>query len=212
MRIGELSRRSGVPIPTIKFYMREGLVSQGERTGPNQAQYDEDHLRRIKLVRALVEAGGLSIAAAREVLVLMDSQVTDLGVLGKAQYALTPRKEEPAEPDEAGRWAAGRVEELIDGRGWAVKPTNPARRTLADALAALHRLGQEDFAPILREYAEVAERLAAVEVEAILRRPDPAAMAEAVVVWTAVGDTVLGSLRRLAQEAESARRLGPAEG
>jgi DNA-binding transcriptional MerR regulator len=25
MRIGELSRRSGVSVPTIKFYLREGL-------------------------------------------------------------------------------------------------------------------------------------------------------------------------------------------
>ncbi|WP_440071480.1 MerR family transcriptional regulator [Streptosporangium sp. OZ121] len=209
MRIGELSRRSGIPVPTIKFYMREGLVSQGERTGPNQARYDREHLRRIKLVRALVEVGGLSIAAAREVLRLMDSQGADLDTLGKAQYALTPRREQPAADDEAGEWAARQVDELIAERGWAVKSSNPARRTLADALAALHRLGQDDFLPLLREYTATTERLASVEVDALLERPDLISMAEAVVVWTAVGDAVLASLRRLAHEAETTRRLTP---
>ena len=47
MRIAELSRRSGVSVPTIKYYLREGLLAAGERTGPNQARYDEAHLRRL---------------------------------------------------------------------------------------------------------------------------------------------------------------------
>ena len=42
--MGELSRRSGVPIPTIKFYLREGLLPPGVATAANQADYDEEHL------------------------------------------------------------------------------------------------------------------------------------------------------------------------
>ncbi|WP_346281659.1 MerR family DNA-binding transcriptional regulator, partial [Pseudonocardia sp.] len=34
MRMAELSARTGVPIPTIKFYLREGLLPPGERTSP----------------------------------------------------------------------------------------------------------------------------------------------------------------------------------
>ncbi|MFB9679170.1 hypothetical protein [Streptosporangium vulgare] len=104
------------------------------------------------------------------------------------------------------------MDELIAERGWPVKSSNPARRALADALAALHRLGQDDFLPLLREYAATTERLASVEVDALLERPDLIGMAEAVVVWTAVGDAVLASLRRLAHEAETTRRLAPPEG
>jgi DNA-binding transcriptional MerR regulator len=40
MRIAELSRRSGVSVPTIKYYLREGLLPPGERTSPNQALYN----------------------------------------------------------------------------------------------------------------------------------------------------------------------------
>ncbi len=46
MRISELSRRSGVSIPTIKYYLRDGLLPAGRATAANQADYDEDHLRR----------------------------------------------------------------------------------------------------------------------------------------------------------------------
>ena len=37
MRIAELSRRSGDSIPSIKFYLREGLLPAGTATGRNQA-------------------------------------------------------------------------------------------------------------------------------------------------------------------------------
>ncbi|MFG2121903.1 MerR family transcriptional regulator [Streptomyces sp. NPDC048710] len=40
MRIAEPARRTGVPVPTIKFHSREGLLPPGERTGPDQVGYD----------------------------------------------------------------------------------------------------------------------------------------------------------------------------
>ncbi|GII54087.1 MerR family transcriptional regulator [Planotetraspora thailandica] len=213
MRIAELSRRTGVPIPTIKYYLREGLVPAGERTGPNQAQYGEAHVRRIRLARALVEVGGLSIASAREALTLMFSGgLSELDTLGKAQYAMTPAREPVGEHERDEAWddAVAEVDELVAKRGWQVKENNPARRTLAEALATLRRLGQDDYFALLDSYAEAADRLAAEEVEAVARRGDLDSVVEAVVVWTAVGDAVLASLRRLAQEAASTRLLGDA--
>ncbi|MFG1821649.1 MerR family transcriptional regulator [Microbispora bryophytorum] len=211
MRIAELSRRTGVPIPTIKYYMREGLLPQGERTGPNQARYGEEHVRRLRLARALVEVGGLPVASAREALALIfSSGVSEFDVLGKAQYALTPARERAGDDagDDACNEAAAQVDELIARRGWQVKPGNPARRTLADALATLRRLGEDDYLDLLETYAETAEQLAETEVRAISRRGDLHSMAEAVVIWTALGDPVIASLRRLAQEAQAARLLG----
>ena len=58
-------RHSGVPVPTIKYCLREGPPRPGELTSPDQAQYDESHLRQLQLIRALAEAGGLSIAHRR---------------------------------------------------------------------------------------------------------------------------------------------------
>src|SRR5712664_1393717 len=111
MRIAELSRDTGVPVPTIKFYLREGLIPAGERTSPNQMQYDETHVQRLKLVRALVDVGGLSVAGARNVLDGMGSpEISAVAAVGKAQYAMTAPREHL--DDEASRTAAAEVDAL----------------------------------------------------------------------------------------------------
>jgi DNA-binding transcriptional MerR regulator len=207
VRIAELSRDTGVPVQTIKYYLREGLLPPGERTSPNQAQYDQRHVRRLRLVRALVDVGGLSIAATRAVLARMDAPGTSvLDALGKAQYAITTPRDHLE--DEAWRAATQQVTDLIDRRSWKVRPTNPARQALAEVLATLHRLGQDSDLTVLDDYAEASERIAAAEVGIVLRQPDVDSMAEAVVIWTTLGDTLLAALRRLAQENEAAARLG----
>lgn len=211
MRIAELSQQTGVPVPTIKYYLRERLLPAGELTSPNQAQYDESHVRRVRLVRALVDIGGLSIAATREVLEHMHSPGrTTLETIGKAQFALSPRGEHV--DDEARRAASRRADELIERRGWQVRPTNPARESLAEVLASLQRLGQSDALGLVDEYAAVAERLAGAEVAAILRRGEVDSMAEAAVIWTALGDALLSALRRLAHESVATRLLAEAGG
>ena len=48
--VGELSRRSGVPVSTLHFYERKGLI-QSERTAGNQRRYRREVLRRVALVR-----------------------------------------------------------------------------------------------------------------------------------------------------------------
>ena len=37
MRISELARRSGLPVATVKYYLREGLLPAGEPTAATQA-------------------------------------------------------------------------------------------------------------------------------------------------------------------------------
>jgi DNA-binding transcriptional MerR regulator len=205
VRIAELSRSSGVPVGTIKYYVREGLIRPGALTSPNQAQYDEEHLRRLRLIRALVEVGELSIAETREVLGSIDSPGKTLHeTLGKAQQAVTPSV--VREVDEESWAAASRqVDELVRRRRWQVKSESPAAQLLTQVLAALHALGQEDLAALLDDYADAAERLADAEVRCVLRRPDVESMLEGVVVGVALGDTLLAALRRLAQANVSAR-------
>jgi DNA-binding transcriptional MerR regulator len=205
VRIAELSRLSGVPVGTIKYYVREGLIRPGELTSPNQAQYDEQHLRRLRLIRALVEVGELSIAETREVLGSIDSPGKTLHeTLGKAQQAVTPSV--VREVDEESWAAASRqVDELVRRRSWQVKSESPAAQLLTQVLAALHTLGQEDLAALLDDYADAAERLADAEVRCVLRRPDVESMLEGVVIGVALGDKLLAALRRLAQASVSAR-------
>jgi len=205
MRIAELSRRSGVPVPTIKYYMREGLVPQGERTSPNQANYDESHLRRLRLARALVDVGGLPVAVAHDVLQMLDDRRSNLhDLLGKAQYAATPRRETDTDTEEW-RQAEEDVRTLIAERGWVIRPGGPALLSLTETIALLRRLGQDSYLKLLGGYADAAERVANEEVAHVVAQPDIESMAEVVVVGTVLGDALLAALRRLAQESASSR-------
>src|SRR5262245_36454982 len=91
MSIAELSGRSGTSIPSIKYYLREGLLPTGNATGRNQAEYDEAHLHRLRLIRALLDVGGLSIAAVRDVLTAVDTpDLPGHHLLGAAHCAIAP--------------------------------------------------------------------------------------------------------------------------
>lgn len=204
--MAELSARSGVPIATIRFYMREGLVPAGQLTSPNQAVYDETHVRALKLVRTLVEVGGLPIVAVREVLARIEAKGGDrYASMGSVQYALTMRREVPE--DDTLLKARETVTALLENRNWQVRADNPARETLAQALATLHRLDQSDVAGKLDAYADAAHGLAKDEVEDLLQRDTVEAISQGLIAYDVLGDAMLSALRRLAQEDEVTKRL-----
>jgi DNA-binding transcriptional MerR regulator len=206
VRIGELSRRTGVPVPTIKYYVREGLLPTGELTSPNQASYSDAHERRLRLVRALLEVGGLSVATIRDVLLAVDDPDRSVHkVLGAVTDPLVPRYETGDEPPGAAR---RQVRELIARRGWEVDDDHPAAQALAEALAALERVGHGAFAEVLDDYAAAAEQVAAADLAHVGRRLGLDDLVEGVVVGTVIGDAMLAALRRLAQVDGSARAFG----
>ena len=89
MKISELSAATDVPVGTIKFYLREGLLPAGERTSRTTARYGQGHVERIRLVRALTDAGGLGIDQVRRVITVIDADDPPrLDVLATAQDAL----------------------------------------------------------------------------------------------------------------------------
>jgi DNA-binding transcriptional MerR regulator len=85
----ELSRATGIQVATIKFYLRERPLPAGERSGPKQSRYGEEHLRRLRLVRGLLEVGGLSLATARGVVDAVDSEIPLAHPFGVAQRSVS---------------------------------------------------------------------------------------------------------------------------
>src|SRR3954471_3306824 len=79
MKISELARATGVTVPTIKYYVREGLMAPGRQISATQAEYHEGHAERLRLVRALVEVGGVSLTVGGELLAAVDHAATDEG-------------------------------------------------------------------------------------------------------------------------------------
>lgn len=205
MRIAELSRRTGIPVPTIKYYVRERLLPPGELTSPNQAQYGDTHVRRLRLIRALVEVGGLSIAETRAVLASIDAPDKTLHERsGMVQHALT-RTLECGASEEACAAARKRVEELVERRGWFHHRDHPLWELLVQVVAALEELGQDEVIGLLDDYADAMEALAEKEVAAVRARKAPDAVLEGVVVGTILGESLLAALRRMAHANASAR-------
>jgi DNA-binding transcriptional MerR regulator len=204
MRMTELSQRSGVPIPTIRYYLREGLLPPGQFTSPNQATYDDTHVHRLTLIRAMVEVGEMPIASVRKLFLHLETKEgNEFGTLGLVQYALVRDLSPSADSD-----ALARVQDLLDRLGWQVREHNPARSVLAAAIETLERLGYDDVLGLLDHYAAAAGELAADEVDLVLARDGLEDRAGAVVVTGILGDAMLGALRRLAQENVTSTRLG----
>lgn len=57
LTIGELSRRTGVKVPTIRWYEQEGLIEEPGRTGGNQRRYGSADLERLSFIRHARDLG-----------------------------------------------------------------------------------------------------------------------------------------------------------
>ncbi|MBF6190884.1 MerR family transcriptional regulator [Nocardia implantans] len=208
MRIAELSRASGVPAATIKYYVREGLLPSGVRTHRNQAEYSDAHVGRLRLIRALVDIGGVSIEAAKELLAALDSgSLSARDALGHVQYALGGRRSPVG--DERRAAAADDVAALLDRRGWRIEDDSPALGTLVDVCAALRLLGHDEVVAALDDYASASEAIAVTDIALVRDEPGLERMTETAIVGTILGDTLLAALRRLAQEHLSSTLLPP---
>ncbi|MFF9852040.1 MerR family transcriptional regulator [Streptomyces litmocidini] len=210
MRIGELSRRTGVSVPTIKFYVREGLLPAGELTSPNQASYGETHVQRLRLIRALLDVGGLSVAAIRDVVTAVDDPGRPVHmVLGAATGPLVPRY--GREPDGGIEEARKTVAGLIEARGWHADTSGPASDALATALVALDELGHGRFVEVLDAYADAAEGVARADLDYVAHHVAREELVESAVVGTVLGDAIFAALRRLAHMDASNRTFGRTE-
>lgn len=210
VRISELSDRTGVAVPTLKYYRREGLLPSGVATAVNQADYDEGHVRRVRLIRSLLELGKLSIADVRSVLSAVDDESVSVHeAFGTAQDAMVndlPR-DSPTYRD-----ALDEVDRFVRRHRLRVRPEAAVRGLLADAIVFLGAFGQEDGnGRVETEIFDglLATALAQAEFE-IASVPDVsrAEQVEYSVVGTVAFEIAAAALRRMALEHESAKRFG----
>jgi DNA-binding transcriptional MerR regulator len=207
VKISELSRRSGVPVATIKFYLREGLLPAGRATAVTQAQYDSDHLHRLRLIRALIQIGGLSVAKAQEVLAAAEDITDRHALLGTTLWAIQPELAVDVEDPE---WIICKehVDSLLERMDWRVSSQSPVRNVLVNALQHLHRIGIDYGPDELLPYARLAADTALLDLDQLAELDNSMKLAERALVLTVLLEPVLLALRRLAQEHESALRFG----
>jgi DNA-binding transcriptional MerR regulator len=71
LKMSELAERSGVSAGTIKHYLREGLLGQGDdvvRTSRNMAYYPPDYVEKIRTIKRLQEERFMPLRAIKDAL------------------------------------------------------------------------------------------------------------------------------------------------
>ena len=76
--IANLSEYSAIPISTIKFYIRKGLLPKPLKTSNTGALYSMQHINRLKLIKKIQEEGSLSLNQIHEIINLMELQRNNL--------------------------------------------------------------------------------------------------------------------------------------
>ena len=200
MRISALAAEAGLPLATVKFYLREGLLHPGIATSATQASYDESHVRRLRLIRALTGSVGLSVQQTRLILELVDDPGDDLyATLGRAVSALPPAVHEASGNDPYPRARAA-----LEALGQVYDPRFAAVAQLESALAAAAAAGMPISKDRLLEYGRRLREIAAFDLERMPREPHAAV--EYTVLGTALYEPVILALRRLAHQDIAARR------
>lgn len=205
MRIAALADATGLPIATLKYYLREGLLHPGTATAVNQAVYDDSHVRRARLVRALLELGNLQLGDIKRVLAAVDDETLPLhDAFGVAQDAMVPPRDRSGAEYAA---ALDEVDAFVRRHRLHVRADAQVRGMLADALVAMRSGGWQI------DLAAFDERMPALTAQAVAELGqvpdvDRAAQMEVTVVGTIAYEVALGALRRLALEHASWRRFG----
>ena len=73
LMIGQLARRTGTKVETIRFYEKNGLLPAPSRTDGNYRAYEPGHLSRLSFIRRARELG-FSLDRIREFLKLADDR------------------------------------------------------------------------------------------------------------------------------------------
>ena len=189
----QLAIESGLPIATIKFYLRERLLHEGSRDGPNQAVYDDTHLRRLAVIRALTVTGGLSLSSAKRVIDAVESDLSLPEVFEVAQRSL--HTDDLPLPTES---ALRMVDELCTG--WHFRQDNPGRLEAARVIDVLDAVGQDYTHGWLEAYVDGALRAAEADLVELDHVSGREAKAATVVLGTVLGDRLFAAIRRVAQE------------
>jgi len=200
VKVTQLTRRAGVTKATVQYYLRRGLLHPGTPVTATTSLYDDTHVARVRLIRALVEGAGMSIAQVEEVLTLVDAPPRTWAQLSGATQTLA------ADPRATRMGHTAAANRLVRSQGWKVSQSSPARKDLERALTHARAAGLPLDDEALDRYAETVREAAVVEVNQ-WSGTSPGQAAPEAAVGAILLDPVLTALRRLAQEDVTARTL-----
>lgn len=213
VKMSVFAQRSGVPVPTIKHYLREGLLPDPMRTSRNMAYYDIALIPRVRAIKRLQRTLFLPLRVIRQVLDRLGDGEVPADVAVEATVARVLGDLAPRESLSRRQLvAAGMTEDelrLFESIGIAtpeIVDGEPVYR--GDDVSLLRVLGQARRAgltaqmlptEVLRDYVDAVQRL--IRLELVLFRDGvvPAAgddLAKLTEVATTLSERLVVLLRR----------------
>jgi DNA-binding transcriptional MerR regulator len=204
LRMGELAEASGVPAPTIKHYLREGLLPEPVKTSRNMAYYPPEFVDRIKLIKRLQEERFMPLKAIKQVLdedperanamLELEDRILDRALAGeRARTSATEVRERYGVPREV----LDRLAELEvltpNSRGYS-----PSDVKIIEAISRFRAGGYDEqigftVYDTLR-YKEALEQLVQQEIEMVMSRLAGEVSPERVVEMLEAGSQPLKDL------------------
>jgi DNA-binding transcriptional MerR regulator len=222
LRMGELAEASGVPAPTIKHYLREGLLPEPLKTSRNMAYYPPEFVDRIRLIKRLQEERFMPLKAIRAVLdegpdraeamLELEDQILDRALAGeRSRISAAQVRERYGVP----RDVLDRLEEIgvlsPNSRGYT-----PSDVTIIEAISRFRAGGYDEqigftVYDTLR-YKKALEELVRQEVDVVMGRLAGEVPPERVVEMLEAGaqplKDLIGALHTKLMVAELERRRG----
>jgi DNA-binding transcriptional MerR regulator len=213
VKMSVFAERSGVPVPTIKHYLREGLLPDPTRTSRNMAYYDAALIPRVRAIKRLQRTLFLPLRVIRQVLDRLGDGEVPADIAVEATVARVLGDLAPRESLSRRQLLAGGVTEeelqLFESIG-IVTPEivdgEPVFR--GDDVSLLRVLGQARRAGLtaqmlptemLRDYVEAVQRLIRLELELFRAGVVPAAgddLAKLTEAATTLSERLVVLLRR----------------
>ncbi len=120
MKIGDIAKRTGLKIETVRFYESEGLIDPPLRSGGNYRLYDQSHLNRLSFVKRSRDLG-FTLDQVRELLRLADNprgSCAEVDAMAVQQIAAIDRKLADLQTlrEEVARWGHRDATTIADCR------------------------------------------------------------------------------------------------
>lgn len=205
MRLAQLSEVSGTSPASIKFYLRAGLLQPGTPINPTRADYTEEHVRRLRLIRGLRSTVGMGLEDIRRILDastgVEDSAPRRLALLATVQSVVL-RLDGAAAASAAG-------DALVRAMAWPDEDSE-ARSAVDHHLAVMDAAGVGVRPDVLEAYGRAADTIAGAQLAATELQDT----VEDFILTAAVGmhlhNQLVLKVVALAQASHSIRRYGAA--
>jgi DNA-binding transcriptional MerR regulator len=110
MRVGELAKRTGLTVRTLRYYDEIGLLSPPRVSGSDYRQYGESEIRRLQQIASLRQLG-FSLDEIREILTRPETSVRQV-----IELHLTRLNEQIALMEQL-RWRLSAIDRGLKGNG-----------------------------------------------------------------------------------------------